>query len=143
MMHIQTAADLFSIASAAEYHRWLLGTGIAKQRLRQYGLRAPQLGAPDSPDTAATSAYAYVNHGRWVADCPSGVCSGAMAIMPRVPFMCGTCLNAECGYKYRPLEWPQERGRIEEILSARLMPQTVNWYPGETIEKLMAESVAA
>ena len=140
-MRIATASLLYGVTSPEEYHRWLLAQGSVKLRMRQMGVLAEQVGTPDAPDTAATPATAYVNHGRWVADCPTQYCAGA-AVLYRDTFLCGNCLNAECGYRYRLVSWPREKGGIEEALSARAIPAVTNWYPGETVQKLRNENGA-
>ena len=140
-MRIATASILYGITSPEEYHRWLLSQGSVKLRMRQMGVRAGQVGTPDAPDTKATPATAYVNHGRWVADCPTAYCAGAV-VLYRDTFLCGNCLNAECGYRYRLVTWPMDKGGIEEALSERFLPETANWQPGETTDRLRSENAA-
>jgi hypothetical protein len=141
-LQIATARTLHGVTTGAEYHRWLIALGSVKQRMRQMSVRPEQVGQPEAPDTNAPPALAYVNHGRWVADCPTAFCAGAVPLLPGAPFMCGNCLNAECGFKYRPVEWPADRAHIEEVLGERLLPETANWRPGETAERLTAENAA-
>lgn len=141
-LRIATAQTLHGVATGAEHHKWLLSRGSVKQRMRQMNVRPEQVGTPGAPDTNAAPALAYVNHGRWVADCPTDFCGGAVPLLPGHPFLCGNCLNAECGFRYRLVEWPAERGHIEEILSERLLPETANWRPGEPTERLKAENAA-
>lgn len=139
-MKIATGNDLFGYRDHLEQHRWLLSRGSVKQRMKQLSIRGEQIGSPDAPDTSATKAAAYVNHGRWVADCPSEFCNGAVAVTPGQPFLCGSCLNIDIGCRYRMIEWPHERGAIEAALSERPVPEVANWLPGETARDLRNEN---
>ena len=141
-MKIATARDLFGVTDQDSHHRWVISRGSVKQRMAQLRINASQLGDPNTPDTNASRAVAYVNHGRWVADCPSEYCRSAMAVTPGHMFMCGGCLNVEIGSRYRMIEWPQERGAIEEALAARPVPEVANWRPGETTRHLRDENGA-
>ena len=78
---------------------------------------------------------AYVNHGRWVADCPIPFCGQAW-LADRIPVEC-----ENCGQPPGPIEWPTEQERIESLLAVRPVPQTRNWLPGETVDDLIAENV--
>lgn len=137
---IVTARTLYGVTDADAYHRWLMARGSVQQRMLQLNIRESQVGLPGAADTDAQPALAYVNHGRWVADCPTPFCAGAVVLLTDAPFMCGNCLNAERGFRYRLVSWPAERGEIEEILSARLLPENANWYPGEPLERLTIEN---
>lgn len=141
-MKITTGRDLFGYQGNDEQHRWLLSRGSVKQRMRQLAITEAQIGKPDKPDASAPKAIAYVNHGRWVADCPSEYCNGAVGVTPGHAFLCGSCLNIEVGCRYRLVEWPQERGGIEEALAARPTPEVANWRPGETVRELREETAA-
>ena len=140
-MRIATASTLYGITSPEEYHHWLLAQGSVKLRMIQMGISGGQVGPPDAPDTNAKPATAYVNHGRWVADCPTPHCAGAI-VLYRDTFLCGNCLNVECGYRYRMVLWPAEKGVVEETLSKRFLPETANWRPGETMQQLRSENAA-
>lgn len=86
---------------------------------------------------------AYINHGRWVADCPgcpSG--SGAENVTLDDPvFMCLSCGNSLVGGKLRPVIFPDEEARvkIEQALAQRPLPNR-NWFPDESREKLLLEN---
>jgi hypothetical protein len=86
------------------------------------------------------AAFAYVNHGRWVADCPTG-CGGA-ELARDDEFMCRECLNAGAGRRPMPLVWPSdEDGRaIEAALAVRPVVNR-NWNLNESIGALLAENV--
>ena len=77
---------------------------------------------------------AYVNHGRWVVDCPEPYCGGA-AIAETV-FVCNNCKRVE------PVEWPEYKTLIDDVLNVRPVPQTRNWIPGETVNDLKRENKA-
>lgn len=97
-------------------------------------------------------ALAYVNFGRWVADCPQG-CGNAYGVTPdQMHFMCETPYG--CGH-ITTLKWPHNAREIWNVLMARPMPKTRNWFPknhplairsgcpdGQTVEELLAEARA-
>lgn len=91
---------------------------------------------------AAEAVVAYVNHGRWVADCPDPACAGAELVDPAEPlFYCLSCYNAAVGGAWRPVRFPPRSARqaIEQALLERARPERRNWYPGETVEDLRRE----
>lgn len=91
-------------------------------------------------------AIAYVNYGRWVADCPAG-CNSAAALAPHQPmFNCVEC------YAIAPIHWPDDADELWEALAARPKPNQ-NWFPsghplalrsgspdGQTPDELRAET---
>ena len=94
-------------------------------------------------------ARAYVNYGRWVADCPVE-CGCALELKPRqMTFACVEC------HTVTQVEWPDNPDEIWEALSERPAPRTRNWYPkdhdlalranlphGQTVQDLRDETVA-
>lgn len=85
-------------------------------------------------------AFAYVNHGRWVADCPFG-CGGAeLALDDR--FICRECLNAQASHRPIPLVWPapEDVSAIGAALGVR-PPANRNWALNESIGALLVENV--
>ncbi len=76
----------------------------------------------------------YVNHGRWVVDCATNYCSGARLADDDAP-----CSN--CG-RITVTEYPVERLSIETALRRRIVPETRNWKPGETVQHLETENYA-
>lgn len=86
-------------------------------------------------------AVAYVNHGRWVADCPFG-CGGA-ELAREEWFICRECLNYGCAGARLALVWPAEEdiGAIEAALVVRPLIHR-NWDPIESLGFLLAENVA-
>jgi hypothetical protein len=75
---------------------------------------------------------AYVNHGRWVADCP---CNGAELVDPDHKMLCGSC-GAEHDVQF---PGPKTRARIEELLDLR-EPMFRNWT-FEPVSELEAENI--
>lgn len=95
-----------------------------------------QLGAETHP-TATTPAY--VNHGRWVVDCPD--CNNAqLACRTDHRFLCNECGNIVVGGLWRVVVWPTKADAIEQTLSSRPLANQ-NWNPGQTITDLKAEQV--
>ncbi len=77
---------------------------------------------------------AYVNHSRWVADCP---CGGAELVSRHRDFLCGSCGGQGT------VQWPRPRKQIEAALLERPVEGTRNWWPGETVAMLRAENLEA
>lgn len=69
-------------------------------------------------------ARAYINHGRWIADCPRPYCANAEKLDTRqAMFHCSNCqLQAE-------VEWPPNADELWSVLARRPVPQTRNWFP--------------
>ncbi len=76
---------------------------------------------------------AYVNHGRWVADC---ACNGAELVAPDQQMLCGSC-GARNTVKFPP---PKTKGKLETVLGAR-DPHSQNWSPDETVDELVAQNI--
>lgn len=112
----------------AEWHRGK----VAQQRRKGVRVTAG-MAADNSPPLVA-----YVNHGRWLVDCPCG--SGAyvdpMAEVAR-------CAGQGCGLVSRVLLPPvSDRSEIERLLLARRRPPERNWRHPETIDDLRRENEA-
>lgn len=87
--------------------------------------------------TVGTPVVAYINEGRWVADCPE--CNGGIAVWPGMPDAC--CYDS--GHVWT-VTFPAvaEIGQAEALLEHRAEPRTRNWIPAaETIDDLKAENV--
>ncbi|XTZ17041.1 hypothetical protein ACQSSU_06590 [Micromonospora echinospora] len=96
----------------------------------------------------ASGAAAYVNHGRWIADCPRLHCGNAEKLTPRQTTLhCSNCLLLS------EVAWPPDPDRIWAALEARPVPQTRNWAPaghrqaiacgvpdGQTVADLITEN---
>ncbi len=80
---------------------------------------------------------AFVNHGAWLVLCPK--CGGAEYAWEEGWFFCCSCKNSYMGHKYRPLVFPADRARIEELLVLRPLDNR-NWNPKETVEDLDREN---
>jgi hypothetical protein len=80
-------------------------------------------------------AVAFVNWGRWVADCPDPDCSNAEELTAAAAVMvCGFCSRSW------PIVWPVDVALIDAALSVRPVPSTRNWVPGETVTDLLDEN---
>jgi hypothetical protein len=93
-------------------------------------------------------ARAYVNHGRWIADCTRPHCANAEALQPKqTAFHCSNCLQVA------EVDWPSCAEEITAALALRPVPQTRNWFPaghelalrsgcphGQSVAELEAES---
>lgn len=83
---------------------------------------------------------AYVNHGRWVADCP--FCSGAMLVSPRDPlFWCVYCRMEANNDWPMACVFPLNRADIEQTLLMRPALRNRNWFPEETVDRLVRENL--
>lgn len=83
----------------------------------------------------AGSALAYVNFGRWIADCPLG-CGHAVALEGgQTTFYCTP--PSGCGH-IGTVVWPGNAQEIWEVLGERPMPKTRNWFPEDHPLALMA-----
>ena len=81
---------------------------------------------------------ARVDHGRWIADCPTGGCNGAAAAWVEMPRAC--CLD--CGTIF-PVEFPDaaEIESAEVVLAAR-PEEARNWLPAEeTVADLRRDNI--
>ena len=80
---------------------------------------------------------AYVNEGRWIAECPEEYCNGAEFVDPDWPVM--VC-SGGCGSGPFGVVFPKERENLTAVLVRRPVPATRNWAPGETVLGLKAEN---
>ncbi len=97
--------------------------------------------------------YAYVNHGRWIADCCRDYCNNAYALeRNQLTFFCNPEFQG-CGME-AAIIWPLNVEEITAALSARPVPATRNWFPsghelalrsgcahGQTPRELMEEQM--
>ena len=79
---------------------------------------------------------AYVNHGRWVVDCDTPGCTGASRVQPPVEqaVVCDNC------HQPSTVTYPEYWLQIDTVLARRVVPQTRNWLPGETVDDLVSEN---
>lgn len=90
-----------------------------------------------------TVAIARVDHGRWIADCPTDGCNGAEFVsLSGQPFFCTECRNAATGNVPVPVVLPDEKtcDLIARYLVPRPVPANRNWNPGETVKQLQQEN---
>lgn len=98
----------------------------------------PYLQAPVIPQARAVGGDlpAYVNHGRWVVNCPS--CPSAQNASFDDPwFWCPTCGS---GGMWHKVTFPKQRTAIEVLLEKRPDITTRNWLPGESVADLRREN---
>lgn len=102
-----------------------------------------QLRSSTAPLSAATDPEsgvpAYVNHGRWVVDCPD--CRNAqLACRTDHRFMCNECGNVAVGNLWRPVIWPANAQKIESLLENRPR-ENQNWEPDESRVSLATQNL--
>ena len=105
-------------------------------------------GRPPAPtyDSTKGKVKAYINHGRWVVECPSDICKGAMVVTSAEPyFLCPSCGNSENNGYWYGVQFPGPRTRIEAVLMKRPAANpweafARNWSPGETLTDLRREN---
>jgi hypothetical protein len=137
-MAIVTAKERHGVESPLAYFRWILGLRSVRNALKvaKVTLRAQDLAL----DEQAEPALAYVNHGQWIADCPTEGCSSASLLLREAGFFCGDCLNASIGYKLRAVRWPRGVSQIEKLLLRRPDSKTRSWSLGEAVAHLREEN---
>lgn len=95
--------------------------------------------AEDVPKKAEP-VYVFLNHGRWIIQCPD--CPGAvLAPYSDRRFFCPYCFNAKIGAHYRKVVWPDDT-KIEQIETAvGVRPEeNKNWEVIETVKFLQEEN---
>jgi len=75
---------------------------------------------------------AIVNRGRWIVRCE---CGGAEYAFEEGIFMCQSCFNSGHLHKYRPVEFPKNRKKIEALLEKRALINR-NWEIIDTLKDL-------
>jgi hypothetical protein len=98
----------------------------------------PLLEPPDDSEQTTDLLLAYVNHGRWVIDCPCGSAQLASREDPR--FWCVECRNSWALGKWVGVEWPNQAEDIEGLLLMRPSPKTQIWNPDESVLSLAMEN---
>ncbi len=97
---------------------------------------------PPYTETSGKQIKAYINHGRWIGECPY-VDGGAMMLDLTEPyFICPSCGNWRDDGKWHEVVVPKNRKVIEELLLARFDATTQNWNPTETVKDLKRENKA-
>ncbi len=91
--------------------------------------------------------HVYMNHGRWLVDCPTEGCAWSYLATtpdggPRYQHVCaGDRGGPGCGYRLE-LVWPPLDAalEIERLLYARATPANRNWRHPETVDGLTVEN---
>lgn len=97
----------------------------------------------DDRSVGPVHAYARVNAGRWVVDCPSPNCNSAqMASYGDRRFFCCDCAMEELGGKWAKVLWPDNHLEVENWLSNRI-DAVKHWNPGETGEDIARQDAFA
>lgn len=78
---------------------------------------------------------AYINHGRWLVDCPCGNGPNVSPVDASPEAVCFAC-----GTVWTNVLVPVEHVEIERVLSERKFAVNQNWRPGENVEDLVAEA---
>lgn len=116
------------------------GPEFTKAWLAQCGAdRLPKFPAAASLERTVT---AYVNHGRWLWDCP--ICKAAQCCTPNDPrAFCVGCFNRGDGYW--PVLFPDAQVIADAtvLLERRARVEEQNWNPaGESIDQLQLENLS-
>lgn len=95
-------------------------------------------------------ARAYMNLGRWIADCPRQLCGNAIALEPKQAMF--LCSPGGCNLMTE-VEWPPDVVELDAALAERPVPGTRNWAPaghrqavscgfpdGQTLSDIIVES---
>jgi hypothetical protein len=115
MDKVITAKDVAERDGKKSQRDWIIG--LARKRRKKNMLDTPFTG---KKDTQAESAVAYIDHGRWLADCP--VCNGTEYVDPDEKiFYCFSCGNFDIDGAARHVSFPsaRERRQIEKQVMKR------------------------
>lgn len=113
---------------------------LIAEESRRLGLVHHPVPLPDSVSDEHET-FAYVNHGRWVVDCP--FCGSAQhAAKTDHRFLCSECGNAEARGAWLPVRWPRDAKKIEQVLDERPREANRNWRPPEKLSVLKSENKA-
>ncbi len=121
-------------------------TGYLAEAMFRNGRGVP----PPAPATTAglPTVVARIDDGRWLVDCPSDYCNGAVVVSATVPlYICPDCGSPDTGWC--AVVYPDEKADIEALLLAR--PQNMGrvgplrggprfWFPHETLDDLAREN---
>lgn len=147
---------MLPIKSAEDFHhhdqRWGNTTAAERIVLKHWHMETSGFNV-DLPRMVSNKAVAYarVNYGRWLVDCPW--CGSAQnASREDHRFFCVECGNNTVKNVWIPVEWPPEWREIELLLGVRPIPANMNWFPGkgptvvlhperETLADLQAENI--
>lgn len=96
----------------------------AERALRWYEEKQQRRLVAPSGFLLGRTAYARINAGRWVADCP---CGSAQVVTPSDPRMC--C--PECGAGWWALAFPDDVAAAEQAVADRLPAEQNWWHPDD------------
>ena len=107
-----------------------------------------QYGHPKSPpfEECKGELQAEANYGKWLANCPTEGCGGAIVVSSKTPFfMCPYCANFSNFGKWYEVKFPKEKKDIEKILLKRpawdgFSASHRNWKANETLAMLVKEN---
>ena len=95
-----------------------------------------------SPENVSGVVLAYVNCGRWLANCPVMGCGGAAAISKEdTIFLCVECGNASNDDQWYRVVLPLYADPIEKVLLRRPKAENRNWFPAEKLIDLEEENL--
>ena len=96
--------------------------------------------APPPIAVPVNSIMAYVNEGRWIAECPSGD-GMAFCVSSQQPiFWCPLCGNIANGGQWLTITFPPQKTAIERLLLFRPEGVNRNWVWPETVAGLRQEN---
>ena len=98
--------------------------------------RQQRAGARYAVHDSAAPVVAWVDHNEWKVLCG---CGAANATHPEWGLAC--CYG--CGAVHRTVVFPADVAGIEAALLKRGRPSERHWFPGETVDTLNAENIAA
>lgn len=134
--HIHSAEDFYhphrqhpehTPAEAVVFRFWRHGGDVPAQ------LRGQMKGPWPTELASAPVALAYVNHGKWVINCPFKPCSSAQdAARGDHRFFCVQCDSGGTG-QWVSVRWPDDAEvlAIDAALGVRPQVPTRNWLPPE------------
>ncbi len=125
---IRTANQQFTVRQRGGYRAYVA-----------YQLEARWQSATPDWDIRGDPIQAQVVMSDWIVVCPD--CRDALVAEPGEPFYCLNCQNVKNDGKARPVQFPDQREQLEQILLARFDPKTRNWS-NERLETLQAENLS-
>lgn len=107
---------------------------------------------PPDISSATGTVQAYINHGRWIAECPSGCGHAVIATVSTPYFLCTNCGPRTNEGQWFHIVFPDDRQGVETELLKRpetpatppnmpYMVNTRNWKPSESVNDLRVENV--
>ncbi len=110
----------------------IAGSIEALHKLKREGLK-------NIPKVGGKPLEARIEFAQWIVDCPN--CNNAEFAFEDGLFICSLCGNSNVDGQVYKVKMPNERKKIETILSKRPIKNR-HWYPAESIEKLEKENIS-